>query len=505
MNVAQIFCHSAFLFPEKPLVYFEDESIKYGEFRDKILRFGNGLRELGVKPGDRVAIYATNSIDWLISEFAIWAAAGVLVPINDKYTVEEAKFIIEHSESEVVIIDNSTSEKMKAMAVDLQGDMKVLTAGGTVFEGGMELEQLINNNNPLRLPVYRDGEDPAAIYYTSGTTGKPKGCVLRHNGIYWGTASFTQAWFQPGEILLVPMPLAFVYASYEEVLTCMQAGGTIVLLRSFSPRRAMEAIQKHKVTLMMGVTTMCSMMLNFDDADKYDISSLIYVVAGGSPVLPELAKSFQDRFGVPIVELWGLSEGLCMVGRDCSQTIPTKLASGQVFPEADIKIVDENDNELPVGEVGEVTMRGPGVMKGYYKDPETTAEVLRGGWLHTGDIGRVDEDGYLYLVGRKKDLVKRGGINIFPSEIENVLYGHPKIAEAVVVATPDEVFGEEVRAVVVLKKGSNVTNEEIRSYCAERLAEYKCPKYVEFWDDLPKGTTGKILKRKVQETPVGQG
>ena len=506
MNIAQILWNSAFLFPEKPLAYFKDQSIKYGEFLEKILRGGNGLRKLGVEPGDRVIVYATNSINWLICEFSIWAAGGVLVPINDKYKAEEAKYIIEHSGSGIALVDNGTSERIKDIIKDLKRDIKVVTTGGVNFDGEIELEAVINSNDPLRLPVFRDGEDPAAIYYTSGTTGKPKGCVLKHSGIAWGTASFTQCWFQPGEILLVPMPLPFVFASYEEVIPCIQAGGTVVLLETFSPRRAMEAIEKHKATLMMGVTTMYSMMLNFDEADKYDMSSLRYVVSAGAVLSTELAKAFRDRFDVPIVDLWGLSEALCLVGWDCSKGISTKPASGgTVFPEGEMRIVDENDDELPIGEAGEVTMRGPGVMKGYYKDPKTTAEAMRGGWMHTGDIGRMDEDRCVYIVGRKKDLVKRGGINVFPSEIENVLYGHPKVAEAAVVATPDELFGEEVRAVIVLKKGSNATGDEIRSYCAESLTEYKCPKYVEFWDDLPKGATGKILKRKVQETPVRQG
>jgi long-chain acyl-CoA synthetase len=506
MNIAQILWTSAFLFPERPLAYFKDQSIKYGEFLDKISRGGNGLRKLGVQPGDRVVVYASNNIDWLICEFSIWAAGGVLVPINDKYTVGETKYIIDHSGAGIVLIDNGTKEKMKDIVKDLKRDIKVVTTGGANFDGRIELEAVINSNDPLRLPVFRDGEDPAAIYYTSGTTGKPKGCVLKHNGIAWGTASFTQCWFEPGEILLIPMPLPFVLASYEEVIPCIQAGGAMVLLESFSPKRAMEAIEKHKVTLMMGVTTMYSMMLNFTEADNYDISSLRYVVCAGAVLSTELAKAFQDRFDVPIVDLWGLSEALCMVGWDCSNGISTTQGSGGTFfPEAEMRIVDENDNELPIGESGEVLLRGPGLMKGYYKDTETTAEVMRGGWMHTGDLGRIDEDRCVYIVGRKKDLIKRGGINVFPSEIENVLYGHPKVAEAAVVGMPDKLFDEEVRAVIVLKEGSNATEEEIKSYCAERLTEYKCPKCVEFWDDLPKGATGKILKRKVQEMPVRQG
>jgi long-chain acyl-CoA synthetase len=298
------------------------------------------------------------------------------------------------------------------------------------------------------------------------------------------------------------MPLAFVYASYEELVPCIQACGTVVLLDSFSPRKAMEAIQKHHVTLMEGVPTMYAMMLNFPDANKYDISSLRYVVSAGAVLSAKLAAAFREKFGISIVDFYALNEALSLVGYDVSEKIDTKpFSCGYPFPGVEVKIFDDNDNEVPTGVTGELVTRSPSLLNEYFKDPETTSRALRGGWFHTGDLAKYDEGGYLYIVGRKKDLIIRGGANIFPSEVEEILYTNPKVAEAAVVGTPDEIFGEQVRAVLVLKKGATATIEEIREFCSKGLAEYKIPKYVEIWDELPKGPTGKILKRAIQEMP----
>jgi long-chain acyl-CoA synthetase len=503
MNVSEIMWRSSFLFPERTLVSFEQNNVSYKEFRDKAMRAANGLINMGIKSGDAVAIFASNSIDWLVCEFAIWGAGAIMVPINSLYSVDEAKYIIQHSESKAVIVEDSTLEKIKKVLPQFTEHINVITIEGATLEGSVAINDLINDHSPLRLPVYKDGEDGAAIYYTSGTTGSPKGCVVKHDGVYWGTSSFAQSMFKPREILVVCLPLAFVFASFEEVLPCLYAGGTIVLIRSFSPERTLQSIQDHKATLMMGVPTMYTMMIAYDKAGDYDISSLRWALCAGAVLSSELVSKFEDKFGVRLTDWYGLSEALCMAGWDFSETISTKPGSGgRGYPEAEWKVVDENDNELPIGEIGELVVRGPGVMKEYYKDPETTSKAMRGGYLHTGDMAKLDEDGCIYIVGRKKEVIKRGGINIFPSEIENVLYGHPDIAEAAVVSVPDELFMEEIRATIVLKSEAEANIEDIRSYCEDKLAKYKVPKYIELWDELPKGNTGKILKKRIQELPL---
>lgn len=503
MNVAQILADTAFEHPDRPAVIFQDREIGYGKFADKVLRAANGLISLGIKPGERATIYANNCIDWLISEFAIWSAGGIMVPINPQCTAEEVKYIINHSESSAVFVESQLTNNIKTIMPDLTQVRNFITLGKTELPKAIELEELISSNEPLWAPLYREGDDGVAIYYTSGTTGRPKGCLLKQNIINWGTSIFVRAWFKAGEILLVPMPLAFVYASYEEVTPCIRAGGTVVLLERFSPRRAMEAIQKHGVTLMEGVPTMYAMMLNFADADKYDISTLRFVVSAGAVLSEKLATAFQAKFGVPVVDFYALSEALSLVGYDVSSKIETRPSScGHPFPGIEVKIFDDNDNEVPTGEVGELVTRGPSVMKGYFRDPETTTRTLRGGWLHTGDLAKYDGDGYLYIVGRKKELIIRGGANVFPSEVEDVLMSHPKVAETAVVGVPDEIFGEQVRAVLTLKEGVTATAEEIKEFCTEKLAEYKVPRYVEFVDELPKGPTGKILKRVIAEMPL---
>lgn len=503
MNIAQLLADSASAFPEKRFAVFEDQTITYGQFYHRVLRGAQGLRKLGVKPGDRVIIYGYNSLNWVLAELALLSAGAVLVTLNPQYKFPEIEYIVNHSEANTIFVDPKLTSNFAQARAKLPSLKNVISFGHPPMAGAIGIEELIAKNEPLWAPIHREGDDPEAIFYTSGTTGKPKGVIRRHETDQWASATFVRAWFKPDDVVLIMMPLAFAYASVIELLPAIRIGATCVLVERFHPKLVMEAIQKYRITLVEGVPTMYAMMLNFQEADRYDISSIRFVVSAGAVLPWEIAVRFKDKFGIPVIDYYGLVEGAPAISYDMTVERESKPNScGRPFPQMEARVIDENEREVPLGDPGELLLKGPCVMKEYLKDKEATAQALKGGWLHTGDMAKVDEEGYFYIVDRKKDMIIRGGANIYPAEIEEVLYAHPKVAEAAVVGVPDPVFGEQVRAVVALKKGEIATKEEILKFCDERLAEYKMPKYLEIWDQLPKGPTDKILKRAIREIPL---
>lgn len=503
MNIAQVLADTAFRLPNKPFVIFEDKQMTYSAFFEGTLRVAEGLRKMGVNPGDRVLIYSHNSLDWLMAEMALFAAGGVLVTLNPQYKFPEIEYIVNHSEAKTIFVDSRLGSNFAEMKGRLPGLKNMISFGAMQLPNTIPMDQLIRDNPPLWAPVHRESNDMAVLLYTSGTTGKPKGVSLRQEGLNWASATFVRAWFEAGDVALIMMPLAFGYASIVELLPAIRIGATCILLERFHPKLALDAIQKYKVTLIEGVPTMYAMMLNFQGADQYDLSSLRFVVSAGAVLPLEIATGFKSKFGVPVIDYYALTETAPVISYDLKVSKETRPNScGLPFPGAEAKIVDDQDREVPLGEPGELAVRAPSMMKGYFKNPEATAETMKGGWVHTGDLAKKDPDGYFYIVGRKKDMIIRGGANIYPAEIEDVLYSHPKVAEAAVVGVPDPVFGEQVRAVVALKEGERVAKEEISRFCAANLADYKIPKYVEIWNELPKGPTGKILKRQISEVPL---
>jgi long-chain acyl-CoA synthetase len=342
-------------------------------------------------------------------------------------------------------------------------------------------------------------DDLAGINYTGGTTGHPKGVMLSHGGmVAVSNAAISTGDYEDGNVGLGALPLAHGYGILTQLLS-MRVAGTGVLMRWFEPGAALQLIQEHRVNILAVVPTMLVYLLNHPDLDSYDVSSLERVGCGAAPCPVELLQEFERRFGCTIYEGYGLTEStvVCTTQR---RDRPKVVGSvGVPLPGFTVKILDDDHNEMPLGDLGEICARGPHVMKGYYRMPEATAEAIRDGWLHTGDIGRMDAEGNLYVVDRKKDMIIRGGLNVYPRDVEEVLFEHPAVAEAAVIGRPDPEYGEEVIAFVVLRHGANAEAEEILAFCAERLAKYKTPKEIHYTASLPKSGVGKVVRRELRD------
>jgi long-chain acyl-CoA synthetase len=346
----------------------------------------------------------------------------------------------------------------------------------------------------------RDPSDTAVILYTSGTTGTPKGAELTHSNMLencrHGATELVRV--SENDVILGALPLFHSFGQTCCMNNAVRAGACLTMIPRFDPAKALEIIQRDEVTLFEGVPTMYHAMLNHPDRDQYDISSLRTCVSGGSAMPVEVMRGFEQAFGCVVLEGYGLSETSPVASFNHLDREHKPGSIGTPIKGVEMKVVDENDEELPAGEVGEIVIRGHNVMKGYWNRPDATAEVMRGGWLHTGDMARVDEDGYFFIVDRKKDMIIRGGYNVYPREIEEVLYEHPAVLEAAVIAVPDKALGEEVGAAVVLRPEADADAQDIRAFVKERVAAYKYPRHIWFMDELPKGPTGKILKRELQ-------
>jgi long-chain acyl-CoA synthetase len=461
-------------------------------------RLANALRRLGVCPGDRVMVMLPNCPEVTQSYAAILKCGGVIVPVIFLLGDREVAHILADSEARIVITSADMLWKVEAqigvlpslrhvLLVDGGGDGKTRSLGA---EAAQEEESFAT--------VERRSDDLAVILYTSGTTGVPKGVALSHDNL----ESNARAAAALHELEREDWAVSVLPLSHSYGLTVMNAGHILgsraALLRWFNPEEVLRTIQQFRAVSMSAVPTMLLYLLNFPDAERFDTGSMRVWGSGAAPLPAEIVEPFERKFGGRILEGYGLTEASPVVSAH-RLSGPRKIGSvGQAIPGVEVSIQDDGDRPLPVGEVGEVCVRGRNVMVGYYRNPEETARTVRAGWLHTGDMGRLDEDGFLFIVERKKDLIIRGGFNIYPREVEETLYGHPKIAEAAVVGMKDPLMGEDVLAFVVLRSGEQATEAEIAAFCESRLARYKCPKQVRFLDALPKSPIGKILRKELR-------
>jgi long-chain acyl-CoA synthetase len=461
-------------------------------------RLANALRRLGVCPGDRVMVMLPNCPEVTQSYAAILKCGGVIVPVIFLLGDREVAHILADSEARIVITSADMLWKVEAqigvlpslrhvLLVDGGGDGKTRSLGA---EAAQEEESFAT--------VERRSDDLAVILYTSGTTGVPKGVALSHDNL----ESNARAAAALHELEREDWAVSVLPLSHSYGLTVMNAGHILgsraALLRWFNPEEVLRTIQQFRAVSMSAVPTMLLYLLNFPDAERFDTGSMRVWGSGAAPLPAEIVEPFERKFGGRILEGYGLTEASPVVSAH-RLSGPRKIGSvGQAIPGVEVSIQDDGDRPLPVGEVGEVCVRGRNVMAGYYRNPEETARTVRAGWLHTGDMGRLDEDGFLFIVERKKDLIIRGGFNIYPREVEEALYGHPKIAEAAVVGMKDPLMGEDVLAFVVLRSGEQATEAEIAAFCERRLARFKCPKQVRFLDALPKSPIGKILRKELR-------
>jgi long-chain acyl-CoA synthetase len=483
----------------------------YAELHAVAHRFAGVLTGLGVRPGDRVAMMLPNIPEFTVVYFGILCAGATVVPINVLAVAGEVAYFLQQSGASALVAweDFWTAASGGREAAERCRDLVMITRPGTaVPDGALDYRHLMAKATPLGDTAATMPDDTAVILYTSGTTGRPKGAELTHFNLYsnaqWCAERSKSVppdrWltFGPGHVGLAVLPL---YHSFGQ--TCVQnamlfTGAAISYLPRFSADDALEAIARDRVTYFAGVPTMYFALLHQASAGERDLSSLRYCTSGGAPMPVEVMHAFDARFQTSIHEGYGLSE-TSPVATFHTPARPRKPGTvGWPILGVEVRTVDDADQPLPAGAPGEVVIRGYNIMKGYFREPDATAEAMRGGWFHTGDIGVLDEDGYLSIVDRKKDMILRGGYNVYPREVEEVLYTHPAIREAAVIGVADAEHGEEVCAVVALKEGAAATEAEIVAFCKKRMAAYKYPRSVLFRDALPKGATGKILKRALR-------
>lgn len=497
LNLGTVLQASSAENPNDIAIILDDRKITYGELDRAARGVATSLRARGIEPGDKVALLVPNVPEFSIAYYGILYAGAIVVPVNVLAAAPEVAYFLEDSSAKLLIVHPLFAEPGKAGAAE-QG-VPVVIAGS--LDGSESELDVLAAAEPQSIVHPTAPDDTAVILYTSGTTGKPKGAELTHSNLFINSTIVVPRLIPTagsGHVALATLPL---FHSFGQ--TCVQnasigLGGTFTLLPRFDPAAAFEIIERDRVTLFAGVPTMYFALLHHESENPPDISSLKFCLTGGAPMPVEVMSAFEEKFGVKIQEGFGLSEtspvaSFGVVGK------PRKAGSiGYPAWGVEMCIVDEDDKALPQGERGEICIRGHNIMKGYLGKPEATKEALRGGWFHSGDIGFSDEDGCYWIVDRKKDMILRGGFNVYPREVEEVLYAHEAVVEAAVIGVPHERHGEEVKAVVALAPGSTATPDAIIAFCKERLAAYKYPRTVEIIDSLPKGPTGKILKRELR-------
>ncbi|MBF7083154.1 long-chain fatty acid--CoA ligase [Desulfallas sp. Bu1-1] len=499
-------------FPDRDAAVFAGVRLNFQTLQAMVNKCANALVDLGVKKGDRVAIMAPNCPQYVLSFMATLKLGAVVVQVNPMYVERELEHILNDSGAEIIIAYDAFYPLIsKVRSVTPLKKVILFMLGqpsGTADENALKAEELLMQYPAEfdQVPVNMD-DDVAVFQYTGGTTGVSKGAMLTHRNI---TANALQvsSWFENLEYgkekVLCALPFFHSYA----MTTCMNFSiinaATMIIMPRFEIKQCLELIKEHQPTFFPGAPTMYIAINNYPNVQEYGINSIKGCISGSAPLPLEVAEKFEQLTGGNLVEGYGLSETSPVT--HCNPIMGLRKAGsiGIPLPDTECKIVDleTGERELPPGEVGELCIKGPQVMKGYWNMPEETAKTLRNGWVNTGDIAKMDEDGYFYIVDRKKDMIIAGGFNIYPREIEEVLFEHPKVLEAVVAGVPDPYRGETVKAFVVLKQGEQATEEEIIQYCRDNLAKYKVPRLVEFRTELPKTIVGKVLRRTLREEEI---
>jgi long-chain acyl-CoA synthetase len=491
-NLASIVTGSAARDAAAPAVRLGEQALTYGELDDRSARLATLLREHGLARGDRVGVMLPNVLEFPVAYYGVLRAGGIVVPMNVLLKRREIAFYLEDSGSKLLLAWHGFLGDAADGAAD---------AGSELFAVEPEaFAATLDALDPTADLIDTDAEDTAVILYTSGTTGKPKGAELSHRNLDQNSeiASRTTLMVSAGDVVLGALPLFHSFGQTVGMNASMRVGACLTLVPRFDPGEALATIARDGVTHFYGVPTMYGALLHHPGREDFDTSSLRICMTGGASMPVEVLHGFEAAFDTELMEGYGLSETSPVASSGHPGQVRKAGSIGTPIERVEMRIVDEDDAEVPQGEVGEIVIRGHNIMKGYWQRPEATAEAMRGGWFHSGDLGKVDEDGYFYVVDRKKDMIIRGGYNVYPREVEELLYEHPAIREAAVLAVPHPEWGEEVGAAVVLEPGEEVAAEEISAWVRERIAAYKYPRVVWFLEELPKGPTGKIVKREIE-------
>lgn len=506
MTIPQTVREVALAHAGRPAIIYRDEVISYAELCKLIARAATGFASLKVGEGDRVALVSPNSSQFIIAFLGAMEAGAAVVPINPMLKPPEVAFMLADAEVKVVAAFGDLAKLVIAASEDLATTPRLVTIGNCPVPGAAALEDwLAIGPDTFTAPDMVDTRI-AEILYTAGTTGQPKGAMLSHHNILWDSASCAQAIrFSEEDIILAALPMFHSYASTVGVVLPLRLGACSLVVDRFVPVEVAAVIQKHRCTVLPAVPAMCAALLRAaDELPVGALESLRMVVCGGAPMPVELMKAFEERFGLIVIEGDGPTECSPVTSANRPDG-PRKPGSiGLPIPGCEMRIVDDADDELPDGQVGEICVRGPNVMVGYLNQPDATLEAMSGGWFHTGDLGYRDEDGFFFIVDRKKDMIIVGGLNVYPREIETVLSAYPGIAEAAVIGLYDDIRGEKVKAFVRPAEGASVSVADLTRHCRERLANFKVPKEIVFVKDFPRTLKGTILKRELRDPHSGE-
>lgn len=513
MNLVSCVRQQAVEQPEKIAYHFMGKDTSYGEFEHTVGRFAQGLQDLGVQKGDHVAFLLGNTPHYLIALYATLRLGATAIPVNPIYTPDEISYILRNGDVKAVI---ALDALLPLVEVGVQAFPEVVTfvvceTTADVAEKIAALSEeakakthlfshIIASASGSLEPADVAPDDTAIILYTSGTTGNPKGAMLTHGNVYSNARDVsTYLGYRADDRIIATLPVFHVFALTVVVNAPLISGATVLLTPRFSPSEIFTLAREQQATVFAGVPTMYNFLYLLPEGKPEDFSTIRLAISGGASLPVALLHNFEKKFNVRVSEGYGLSEASPVT---CFNPLDRERKAGSIgtsINNVENRVVDVNGIDVPVGEVGELVVRGPNVMKGYYKMPEETAMAIRDGWLYTGDLAKVDDEGYFYIVDRKKDMIIVGGYNVYPREVEEVLFAHDNIVEAAVVGYPDPNFGEAVHAYIVLKEVAATTTDDILAYCAKHMVKYKVPKVVEILDELPKNTTGKILRRTLKE------
>jgi len=500
MNLADLLENTAKRIPDRVAVRFEGEETTYRELNRRVDALAGGLSSLDLQSGDTCILMMQSTLEFVTAYYALARMGVVIVPVNFLYKRHELSHIFADSKARGFIGMAPFLEEPQKVLADLP-DLKIRVALGVDEGSGFIPFETVQKSSGT-FQCAGGNQDTAAIIYTSGTTGVPKGAMLTHQNLASNAMTVADMRVTDSEdVVIGVLPLYHIYGQTSALNASIYLGLTLHLFRQFDPEPVMELIEGGGSTLLFAVPTMLNRLIHGTDDEGPEHSSLSFCVSGGSSLPLEVLRRFERQFKTKIYEGYGLSEcsPVCIENPFGKKTKPGSI--GLPIPGFEARIVDESGNDAPADQVGELIVKGPGVMKGYLNRPAETAEAIVEGWLHTGDLARMDDEGYIFIVDRKKDMVIRGGYNIYPREIEELLYEHPAVVEAAVYGIPHPDLGEELAAVVVLKPGEVVTGDDIRGFIKEKVAPYKYPRVVRIVDDLPKSHTGKVLKRELREQP----
>ncbi|MGV9711522.1 acyl-CoA synthetase [Gordonia sp. NPDC003424] len=500
MDLGSWIARRAAIGPDRPAITFEGQTESFGDFADRVDRLSAALVAGGIGRGDRVGYLGLNHPMFLTALFATARAGAIFVPLNFRLTAPELAFILDDAGVHTLIVAAEYTDLIDSISDGMPSLTRRIAV--TSASGWESAEDVIAAHEPLPEPAHPKPGEVALIMYTSGTTGRPKGAMLTHGNMFWNNVNAMLSFdLVSSDITYVAAPLFHIGGLNVTTLMTLQKGGHVVLASAFDPVGALAAIEKYRITTMFGVPAMFLFMSQVPEFETADLTSLRFLICGGAPVPEPLMRTYAAR-GVPFAQGYGLTEtaptALVMSLEESERKIGA--AGNKVLALSDVRLVDATNTVVPVGESGEICIRGPQVMAGYWNRPEATAAAIdEDGWFHTGDVGREDDDGYIFVIDRVKDMVITGGENVYPAEVESVLYSHPAVAEVAIVGLPDDKWGEAVTAVIATAPDSAVTLAELREFASGRLAGYKLPLRLEFLDALPRNPSGKVLKYQLRE------